>query len=337
MSGEMNEVVKIPNNRKGFKKIEIVKQVLEPESKIKKASSMVVYGVSKITHTGVSSWKVFEGFNRKVSENSLNQLLPKIRENQTKSDNTIEPTKTRHLNEKQQREIKKAASKLSYYSKVRTFSSKKSGSFKIKISFLTLTAPDHVAPEIILKAFDTFLDYLRRTARAEYVWKKEIGTEGKHLHIHIALNQPIPYYIVAWKWKKALIGAGAFWKVNEKGKETNSHTRIEIPRSKKLIAHYIAKYMSKGHELPVDYGYIWGKSEGFENCKEEIFIEDFAKNTELLLLQNTFRTIKDQFITHTCVDIRLLKGIVPNLYELFERQFFDFQNKLCHEQKYHTI
>jgi hypothetical protein len=327
----------IPNNRKGCPKFNYIEEVVSPLPEVKKASSMVVYGAGKITHTGVSTWKVFEGFSRKIHENSLNQLLPKIRENQTNSNLEAEPTKTRHLNEKQQREIKKAASKLSYYSKVRTFSSKKSGSFKIKISFLTLTAPDHVEPEIILKAFDTFLDYLRRTARAEYVWKKEIGTNGKHLHIHIALNQPIPYYIVAWKWKKALIGAGASWKVNEKGKETNSHTRIEIPRSKKLIAHYIAKYMSKGHELPYEFGYIWGKSEGFEDCKEEIFILDSFINSDLALIQNTFRTIKDQFITHTCVDLRLLKSLVPQLWEIFERQFLDFQEKLCHPQKYFTI
>jgi Sec-independent protein translocase protein TatA len=327
----------IPKNRRGFVKKGFIKEYVEQVQEVKQASSMVIYGAGKITHSGVSTWKVFEGFQRRTHENSLKELLPNKRSQQTTSELTAEPTKTRHLNEKQQREIKKTAAKLSYYSKVREFSSKKSGKFKIKISFLTLTAPDQVTPDIILKAFDTFLDYLRRTVKAEYVWKKEIGTNGKHLHIHIALNQPIPYYIVSWKWKRALIAAGAHWSGNEKGKDTNSHTRIEIPRSKKLIAHYIAKYLSKGHELPYDYGYIWGKSEGFELCKEERFIIDYFKDSELLLIQNTFRTIRDQFITHTCVDMRLLKTMVPELWKIFERQFLDFQEKLCHPQKYFTI
>lgn len=329
--------MRIPNNRKGFIQKDYLKNFVEPEPEIKKCSSMVVYGASKYKHSGISCWKVFEGFNRKVHENSFDNLLPKKREKLTNSNNSVEPTQTRHLNEKQQREIKQTASKLCYYSKVREFSSKKSGKFKMKVSFLTLTAPDEVEPSIILKAFDTFLDYLRRTAKAEYVWKKEIGSSGKHLHIHILINQPIPYYIVSWKWKRALIGNGAHWKVNNKGKETNSHTRIELPRSRKLIAHYISKYMSKGHELPIDYGYIWGKSEGFEKCKEEIHIEDFDKNTELLMLSNTFRTISDQFIKHICVDIRLLKTAIPNIYREFEKQFYEFQAILCHEQKYFTI
>jgi hypothetical protein len=333
----MNSRTKVHPSRKGFIQKAVTGSAEPVTAPFLPHSSMVVYGVCKMSHSGVSSWKVFEGFNRKVSENSFENLLPNKREKEKGATIENHSEKTRKLSEKQQRDIKRSASKLTYYSKVRTFTSKKSGSFKIKVSFLTLTAPDNVSPEIILQAFDTFLDYLRRTVKAEYVWKKEIGTHGNHLHIHLIINQPIPYYLVSWKWKRALIGAGAVWNTNEKGKETNSHTRIEIPKSKKLIAHYIAKYMSKGHELPYDYGYIWGRSEGFEHCEEEIFIEDSINNTELLLLQNTFRTIKDQFITHVCCDLRVLKDCVPRIYEIFMIQFKDFEDKLSHEQKYHTI
>ena len=61
---------------------------------------------------------------------------------------------------------------------------------------------------------------------------------------------------------------GVKWPLNEKGKPTNAHTRIELPKNKRLIAHYIAKYMSKAFEMPKEYGYISGHSEVLEDLKE---------------------------------------------------------------------
>lgn len=325
------------NNRKGFEKNDIAPILREESEKVLPHSSCIVYGVTKLSHSGVSTWKVFEGYSRKMKKESLSNLIT------TKKDvdgQLLVPENlkvTRSLNAAQSRKVKSYASKLCYYSKVRSFTSKKSGKYSFKVAFLTLTAPESCSNAQFLRAFEHFIHYLTRTARAEYVWKKELGSENSKFHVHILLNNFIPYYLVSWKWKRLLIAQDVVFEKKANGKDTSAHTRIELPRSKKLVSYYIAKYLSKAYSIPRELGYVAGHSEGLEKCKEELFIEGDLNKDELLLLQNTFRTIKDQFITHVCVDLRVLKDCVPDIFSNFDRQFKKFQELITHEQRYLTI
>lgn len=139
----------------------------------------LVYHETKLTHTGISTYKVFEGFSRNVQKSSKQNLVQN-RSTTNQVDNLFPPDYSkRHLNATQSRKIKKYSSKLAYYSKVRKHSSPKSGNYKYKISFLTLTAPEAAEAGQILKAFEHFLDYIRRTANCVYVWKKELGEKNK--------------------------------------------------------------------------------------------------------------------------------------------------------------
>lgn len=294
----------------------------------------IVYGMSKISHSGVSCWKTFEGFNRKMAKSSLKNLLNQLQSDYGTVDSKQQIANTRKLNSKQTRQIKNYANKLCYYSHIRTFQSKKSGKYQFKVAFVTLTAPSTASNNQLIKAFEAFLEWIRRTCNCTYVWKKELGEIGGHLHFHLLINNFIPYYLISWKWRKLLIFQNVKWTTNESGKDTNSHSRIELPKSRRLVAHYIAKYMSKAYELPKELGYISGHSEVLETCKEMKFIENDLPKDEVLELMKHYRTIRDQFITHICVDLRYIQTIAPTIYYYFMQQFKSFQESICLPQKY---
>jgi hypothetical protein len=304
------------NVRKGFVKKAKFVHPFECEVEPIKHSSCIVYGMSKISHSGVTCWKNFEGYPRKMSKSSLANLLNQLQSDYDSTRCKTETRVTRKLNAKQTRQIKSYANKLCYYSRVRTFSSKKSGEYRFKVAFITLTAPSTATDNQIIKAFPAFLEWLHRTVGCNYVWKKELGEQNGGLHFHILLFQ------------------GVKWSTNEQKKDTNSHTRIELPRSRKLVAHYISKYMSKAFEMPKEYGYIHGHSEILETLEDQKFIENDLPKDEILELMKYFRTIKDTFLTHICVDLRTIQQIAPTIHYYFMKQFTDFQEKICLPQKY---
>lgn len=326
--------MRIPNNRKGFIKKDMVKAEFEAELKKIESFQKLVYFETKLSHSGITGYKVFENCYRGSNKNSLKNLIQNT--DITKELDLLyrKDLNNRHLNATQSRKLKRYSNKLCYYSRVRTFSSKKTGNYKFKVSFLTLTAPDSASGEQILKAFEHFLDYLRRTANCVYVWKKELGEKNNHLHIHILINNFIPFYIVSWKWKKLLLAEGVTWPKNEKGEDTNSHYRIELPKSQRLVAHYIAKYMAKAYELPRKYGYISGHSEILEECKEQKFFEHDLPCEEIAALKKNFRTLSDQFLTHIFVDLRRIQAIAPTIHYYFMKQFLDFQERITLPQKF---
>jgi hypothetical protein len=340
--------MKVPKNRKGFA---IPKQELIPIPEVNLSyakGAPVIYGMTKLSHTGVTSFKVFEGFSRKMHKNSLSNLINQVqaiydgKDFETENDNTdnvkvLKQKAERSLNNTQSRKVKKVANKLGYYSRVRTFVSRKTGSYKFKVAFLTLTVPSGTTDQQSLKAFEHFLDYLRRTANCHYVWKKELGDNSKQLHYHIMINNFIPFYLVSWKWKRLLLQEGVKWQQNEGGKDTDSHTRIELPRSRKLVAHYIAKYMSKAYSLPRHLGYITGYSSILDELKDVSFIEGDIDSEEILDLQKNFRTIKDVFLTHVCCDLRKVQRIAPSIYFWFIKQFESFQEQITLPQKYYYV
>jgi len=330
----------------------------------------LIYHNAKLSHSGVTVYKSFEDINRKIHHNSLNNLLQNketslqllvkytsfykfVKSEESKkiidkwaSEQLFEneyqeylriSRGLRKLSPIQSRRLKKLANKLCYYSSERTFSSKKSGKYKFKVAFLTLTAPALASNIQINNAFNHFLDYIRRTANCVYVWKKEMGEKNGKFHIHLMINNFIPYYIVDWKWKRTLIAEGVEWPINDKGKHTSSHYRIELPRNKKHTAHYISKYLSKAYEIPKELGYISGHSNILDDCKELILIEGEFDNDELRNIRIKHKVIEDQFITHFCVNLMKVKEIAPKLFAVFEVMFKDFNSKITLHQKFHYV
>jgi hypothetical protein len=240
----------------------------------------------------------------------------------------------RRLNPAQSHKIKTLCSKLNYYSITRDFTSKKSGKYQFRVAFLTLTAPACANAQQVLAAFEAMLDYLRRTAKCVYVGKKELGEESKHLHFHLLVNNFIPYYIVEWKWRKLLMGQGVEWPLNNKGQMTSSHYRIEIPKSKKQIAHYIAKYMSKAYELPKEYGYISCHSKVLDECKETVLIENDIPQDELQAIMSHSKVIRGDYVTHVCCDLLSCKKIAPRIGAIFEEQYISFAQQITMPQRF---
>jgi hypothetical protein len=329
--------MRIPNNRKGFK----VKESQPPPVYIENINYLkgtpVVYGESKLSHSGITSYKVFDGYTRKIHANSLKNLINQVQAMYDGKPAEILKKEERCLNKVQSRKVKRIANKLAYYSRIRTFTSKKTGSYKFKVGFITLTNPGNASDIQLLHAFEHFLDYLRRTALCHYVWKKERGEKGHALHFHIMVNNFIPYYIIAWKWKRLLLNEGVKWSKNEKGNDTDSHTRIELPRSRRLVAHYIAKYMSKAYSIERGLGYLTGYSEILDELKDQKFLEGELDSEEILILQKCFRTIKDVFLSHVFCDLRRVQDIAPTIFYWFDRQFREFQDKITLEQKYYYV
>lgn len=298
------------------------------------APARLIYYQSKMTHSGISTWKTFENCYRKPNVNSLSNLLNQLQKDYDGQEASPKERTTRSLNKIQSRKVKALANKLCYYSRIRTFTSRKTGSYKFKVGFLTLTAPESATDTQMLKAFESFLDYLRRTANCVFVWKKELGEKGNRLHFHVMINNFIPYYLVSWKWKRLLLAQGVKWPTDEKGVDFNSHTRIELPRSRKLVAHYISKYMSKAHALPRELGYVAGHSKILEELEEPKYIQGDLPQEEILDLYQYGRTIRDLFLTHCCIDLRRVQSVAPTLYYYFMKQFERFQAQISLPQKY---
>jgi len=302
----------------------------------------------KLTDSGVISYKSYEGYSRNVKKSSLINLLnynPEI-ENYWKDGKPFDPAlgygvkdlkDYRTLSPKQVRDCRKLCNKLSYYTANRKFKSKKTGTYNFRIGFISLTTPLNTTDQQSLKAFEGFLDYLRRTANCIYVWKKELGEEGNRLHYHIMVNNFIPYYIVSWKWKRLLLEQGVKWPKNKKGEDTTSHYRIELPRNKKQTSSYISKYIVKGCELPKGHGYIIGCSEILKELKETVLIESEIENTELWNLIKSNKTIYTDYVGIICCDLLKVKKIAPMLYNIFLKQYYSFRDTLTLPQRFQTV
>lgn len=298
---------------------------------------MLVYDSFKLSHSGITKFTTFENYIRKVHSNSLSNLLQN--RNITNQENIAISDKYnfRNLNPIQSRKIKQYCNKLIYYSATRKFTNSKQKVFYFKVAFLTLTAPDLTTPKQFLKALDSFLDYLRRTANCVYVYKKELGEKNGKLHVHILINNFIPYYIVSWKWKRLLMFQGVQWPVNTKGKETNSHYRIELPKSKKQVGAYVAKYLSKAYELPKEYGYIWGKSELLDNCKEAILMEGDVNSDELSNLYHNFRKFESNYVCHIICDLLRVESYAPTIQAIFEKLYIEFCQIITLPQRFTCV
>lgn len=329
--------MKVPKLRRGFNPPGKEPEILTiPEGNVIHPRP-VMYWTAKLSHTGVTGWKVFENYGRKVHKNSLANLLSFQKEMNPDFEKTTEIEKKRKLSEKQARKVKSECQKLAFYSATREFKSKKTGKYKFRVAFLTLTCPAGTSNNQATVAFDHFLHYLSRTANCVFVWKKELGELNHGLHFHVLINNFIPYYIVSWKWKRLLINQGVSWPLNSRGVHTDSHYRIELPRSRKQVSHYISKYMSKGFELPSDCGYVSGHSPILDECEEIRLIEGEWDVDELNYLKSLCRTISDAYVTHICVNLTCIKDVAPKLFAVFEQQYLKFCDIITLPQKFNFV
>lgn len=207
----------------------------------------------------------------------------------------------------------------------------------MKVAFITLTSPEGTTNQQMLNAFNHFLDYLQRTANCIYVWKKELGELNNKLHFHIVVNNFIPYYIINWKWKRLLIAEGVVWPLNDQGKDTTSHYRIELPHNAKQVSHYIAKYMSKAYDLPGNCGYVYGYSRVLKELKESDLSEWEIDLEEYKALKQNYKTISHDYTQHICCNLLHVKKIAPKLFELFSQQYVQFSEKITLPQKFKYV
>lgn len=362
--------MKIPNNRKGFR---VPEPILPPAlvSTIQPSHlEPLVYWNNKLKHSGITAYKVFENISRRSKLSSLQNLLNnrnfvnsdlnfyidtfkslstddekctlnnEVVEVLNKEEYTLYLKQTRqirNLNSSQSKKVRSLVDKLSYYTQTRNFESKKTGKHHMKIAFITLTSPAGTTNDQMLSAFNHFLDYLQRTANCVYVWKKELGEENSKLHFHIAVNNFVPYYIVNWKWKRLLVSEGVSWPLNEKGKDTASHYRVELPHNAKQISHYIAKYMSKAYDLPGNCGYVYGNSRILTQLKETDLSEFEIDSNEIQALKKRFKSIKHDYTEHICCDLLKIKDIAPQLYSYFEKQYVSFSEQITLPQRFRYV
>lgn len=362
--------MRIPKNRKGFKVPEIILAPIVNSSIIPEKLEPIVYWNNKLKHSGITSYKVFENCNRRFHNRSLQNLLnnrnfsnpdlnyyidtfqglqnddqrcslnDEVLEVLNKDDYThfLKQTRqTRNLNSTQSKKVKSIVDKLTYYTQTREFKNSKNKILKMKVAFITLTSPENTTNEQMLNAFNHFLDYLQRTANCIYVWKKELGEQNNKLHFHIVVNNFIPYYIINWKWKRLLVAEGVVWPLNEYGKDTTSHYRIELPHNAKQVSHYIAKYMSKAYDLPGNCGYVYGYSRVLKELKECDLSEWEIDEKEYLDLKRNYKTISHDYTQHICCNLLHVKKIAPKLFELFSQQYVEFSNKITLPQKFKYV
>lgn len=330
----------------------------------------LIYHASKLTHNGLVGYRVFENYYRSFNSKSIGNLLSSTLHGSETLDWLVQQFKAcvtdderkrindqaqsmcdqesfdkyltftrqeRRLNKSQSRKIKTMADKLAYYSATRRFSSKRSGKYDFRVAFITLTAPENAVPEQILKAFDIFLDYLARTANCRYVWKKELGEKSSHLHFHIIVNNFIPYYIISWKWKRALMSTGVSFSQASAEKDSNSHYRVEMPKSKRAIAHYIAKYISKAYCMPAEYGYIAGWSRVLNTLRETTIFEGDAADSEVSTVLEKARIKVTDWVTLAFCDMLTIKSICPQIGALFDEQYQRFSEILTLPQRFFAI
>lgn len=360
----------LPKNRRGFKVPEIILAPIVKSDIIPEYPKPLVYWNNKLKHSGITSYKVFENVNRRIHNKSLQNLLNNKSftntdlnyyidtfkglsdDDQRSSFNDVaveeldkenyaiflkQTRQIRNLNSAQSKKVKSTVDKLAYYSQTRTFTNSKDKVLSMKVAFITLTSPAGTSNSQMLSAFNHFLDYLQRTANCIYVWKKELGEVNNKLHYHIIVNNFIPYYIISWKWKRLLIAEGVVWPLNEQGRDTTSHYRIELPHNAKQVSHYIAKYMSKAYDLPGNCGYVYGCSKVLKELKEVDLSEWEIDEKEYKALKESYKTISHDYTQHICCNLLHVKKIAPKLYELFNEQYVQFSQKITLPQKFKYV
>ena len=84
-------------------------------------------------------------------------------------------------------------------------------------------------------------------------------------------------------------------------------------------------------------GHLWGCSQVLKDLKETILIEGEINNPELFSIYNANKIVGNEWVKICLVDWKLVKSIAPTIYSIFEKQFYDFQEKISLTQRFQSI
>jgi hypothetical protein len=95
--------------------------------------------------------------------------------------------------------------------------------------------------------------------------------------------------------------------------------------------------MSKGFEIPKEYGYVAGFSQDLRKCKEITFIPSYDEYQEIAKIREKCYTIEGDYFTHICTDLLKIQKEFPRIGALFEQMYIEFAEKLSLEQKFDAV
>jgi len=132
------------------------------------------------------------------------------------------------------------------------------------------------------------------------------------------LNNFIPYYIVIGNGK-GLINEGIIWPLNADGKPTESHYRIELPRSNKAIRSLFVQIHVKKLMPCRAYTDIFRVTQKLlDECTDIKIIESDIPFDELERIMNGHKVIHGLIYVSYRVDLLRVKKIAPKIGALFE-------------------
>lgn len=135
----------------------------------------------------------------------------------------------------------------------RVYVKKDARSFSFKVSFITLTLPDTMAPvgsaELQKNLLNPWLTYMRKYHQLKnYVWRLEFQANGK-LHAHITADTFLHWRDVRGAWNRLLKKHGYLAIHNARtGNWDPNSTDIHATKKIRNLAGYLASYMSKKAE-----------------------------------------------------------------------------------------
>jgi hypothetical protein len=141
-----------------------------------------------------------------------------------------------------------------------------------RLVFLTLTLPaQQIHPDQVIKrvCFDNFLKKLQNNyGLVNYIWKAELQ-KNFNIHFHLIIDCFADKKKVRKDWETSieLLGYMTRYK-NKHGEKTTRTTQIEGIRDNKMMAIYIAKYMSKDNSELMPCGRVWGCSDKLRELKD---------------------------------------------------------------------
>ena len=296
-------------------------------------NSTLIYNNYKFTHNGILTYKTFEGNTRNMHKNCLKNLLSYKDEDENKNQQ-FKLKRNEIFSQAMSKRVYTQCCKLTHYSPTRTFSNQRKQFFSMKVAFLTLGAPENYTIEEINNAFQHFLDYLSRTAQATFIYKKEIGFKSGLFHIHLMINNFIPYYIISWKWKSLLIKENTNWPKKENGKDYNAHSRIELPKSKKMVAAYIGKYIAKECKVIGNIGKIWGQSKCLSEIKEPIYTDGDLPEKELIEISKISKVKETDYCYYMIFEWKKIQKIAKTIFLEYINHFKEISEQITQPQRF---
>ncbi len=209
--------------------------------------------------------------------------------------------------------------------------------FTHRLSFITLTiskTENITARECYDQVFKHFLQWLRRTAKANtYIWKVEIQKRGQ-VHYHITTPTWIHWQQIKDKWNNLQRAAGYLEQFEKKfGHSNPNSTDVHEVRKIQNLSGYLVKEYCKAIQNPKTIGKVWDCSENLKKYKYFKVIESVELRNSL---NELYKKRKIEFkVLDQCVVIKLGKVDVSQVVDLENFQVYKefISNIRKHRQK----